>query len=281
MKTDDQSRFSGSNNIAVQSYRIDQFRDCVEAVYMVEAYSEVSLIVPPNQFTGLIFIRGDKGYYRTDKLIKGIRLEGIMLKSSHVKIVPDTKILGVRMFGNGHYPFLPFTGKDVVNRSIEVNLPEHNELIQQIMHSDNNEKAVLLISELLTRLYNPVRDKEAYLIKKFYTYMKSCQHCLPNIIDFCNTTNTNYSTLNRAFQKILGLSTKKFERLIKFRRALNVLVNTPDKLTNIGIDAGYFDQSHFIREFKHFMQIPPSEYLNFIKTNMEHRNFNDIELDVI
>ena len=31
-------------------------------------------------------------------------------------------------------------------------------------------------------------------------------------------------------------------------------------LTSIAYDCGYFDQSHFIREFKSFTGIAPSEY---------------------
>lgn len=281
MKKNLKSNSAEKNRVLVRSFDSHQFNDCVEAVYSVETFSEgISLIVPPNQFTGLIFLN-NTGYLRNGCDINGLRGEGIVLKSVHTKIYPNTRILGVRMYGSGLYSFIPYNGKDIIGKSISLYLPGHEELIEQIIFTEDTEKAVSLIFELLNRLYDPERDKETHLVKEFYVYMKSCKNILPNINDFCLQTNTNYSTLNRAFQKILGLSTKKFERLIKFRRAYHILINAPDRLTNIGIDTGYFDQSHFIKEFKFFMNMSPKEYLNYLKTNQEHQNFKNINLDVI
>lgn len=120
------------------------------------------------------------------------------------------------MYGGGLYPFISFNGKDIIGKSKPVGLPGYEEIIQKIMTSKDDEKAISLISELLTRLYDPDRDKETRLIQAFYAYMKSCKTIIPTIHDFCLQTDTNYSTLNHAFQRVLGLPTKKFERLIKF-----------------------------------------------------------------
>jgi len=38
-----------------------------------------------------------------------------------------------------------------------------------------------------------------------------------------------------------------------------------DNLTTIGIQSGYFDQAHFIREFKMFLNQTPSDYQALIK----------------
>jgi AraC-like DNA-binding protein len=282
MKNNLQKNRSEAGNVIVEAFEPKGFNDCIEAIYTVETFSEeVSLIVPPNQFTGLVFFLNNKGYHRNGNFIQGVRGEGIVLKSVHAKISPYTKILGVRMYGSGLYPFIPLNGKSIIGNSKPVSLPDHEELVLQILYSKDYSKAISLVSKLLSRLYDPGRDKETQLVKEFYVYMKSCKNILPNINDFCQQTSTNYSTLNRAFQKILGLSTKKFERLIKFRRAYHILINAPDRLTNIGIDTGYYDQSHFIREFKYFMNMPPKEYLNYLKTNQEYQNFKNINLDVI
>ena len=69
----------------------------------------------------------------------------------------------------------------------------------------------------------------------------------------------------------------KFERLIKFRKALDQVINAPETLSSVGVGSGYFDQPHFIKEFKYFMDMSPSEYLGLLKQNNEHRILRTID----
>lgn len=129
-------------------------------------------------------------------------------------------------------------------------------------------------------MYDQKRDEETRVLKEFYLNMKSGID-FKNIETFCRQTGTNYTSLNRAFGKILGISTKKFERLIKFRKTLDYLVNNPVKLSTVGIDSGYFDQSHFINEFKHYMNMSPSKYLSLLNKIEEHNIIRKIEFTLI
>ncbi len=89
-----------------------------------------------------------------------------------------------------------------------------------------------------------------------------------SIENYCKKTNTNYTTLNRNFSKIVGMTPKKFERLIKFRKSLCCLISSKDNFTNIGVNSGYFDQAHFIREFKKYLNQTPSHYQAVIKKGL-------------
>lgn len=70
----------------------------------------------------------------------------------------------------------------------------------------------------------------------------------------------------RIEQKFLantGLSIGAFSRKIRFQKAVNLLgqYNAEESLTGFGLSAGYYDQSHFISEFKEFTSVTPSVYL--------------------
>jgi AraC-like DNA-binding protein len=39
------------------------------------------------------------------------------------------------------------------------------------------------------------------------------------------------------------------------------LKNNFTSLTHLGLEAGYFDQSHFIRQFRNFADCTPSQYI--------------------
>lgn len=66
--------------------------------------------------------------------------------------------------------------------------------------------------------------------------------------------------INQIFHKAYGLSPKVFEKLIRFQETLTAM-RYEKKMTDIAADAGYYDQSHLIREFKGFMDMTPKRYV--------------------
>ncbi len=73
-------------------------------------------------------------------------------------------------------------------------------------------------------------------------------------------------TLERKFLNQVGLSPKQFAKIIQFQISLNKLTQaTFEKLTYVGLDSGFTDQSHFIRVFKKYTGQTPSYYLKNIE----------------
>lgn len=73
-----------------------------------------------------------------------------------------------------------------------------------------------------------------------------------------NQLHISQSPLEKRFRKVVGASPKKFASIVRFR---NILTNGfHSSLTGIGLDAGFYDQSHFIREFKRFTGDTPEHY---------------------
>ena len=68
-------------------------------------------------------------------------------------------------------------------------------------------------------------------------------------------------TLERQFTEKVGVPPKLFARFKRFHNALS-LINSqiPQSWSNIVYNCGYFDQAHFIKEFKTFTNNSPSEY---------------------
>jgi AraC-like DNA-binding protein len=60
------------------------------------------------------------------------------------------------------------------------------------------------------------------------------------------------------------VSPKTFSQIVQFQYAIN-LANTKNKLVDIALEAGYTDQSHFIKEFRKHTASIPSEFFHFNK----------------
>ncbi len=270
-----------TQNLSFRNYKPEQFTGCIESFWFVETFSEeVNIVIPPNQFIDWIFLLNDKGYFHNGNFITESRLEGIMLKPVYLGLPPGIKALGVRLYGNGLYPFVPLKGKDLINKNIAYANSAHENLIEGIKTASGDDATIKATYQLLNHTYSANREKETKLVKEFYAFLKANED-LSDIQTFCNLTKTNYTTLNRNFSKILGITAKKFERLIKFRKAVKALINSPERLTDVVVDSGYFDQSHFIKEFKHYMGMSPSEYLNLLNKDGEYQVVKKIELSVI
>lgn len=66
--------------------------------------------------------------------------------------------------------------------------------------------------------------------------------------------------LRRLSSDWLGMNTETFILYNKYLNALHLLHKPGLSLTQIGLQAGYYDQSHFIREFKSFTERTPGQY---------------------
>jgi len=74
--------------------------------------------------------------------------------------------------------------------------------------------------------------------------------------------------LERRFLERVGLSPKRFARLRRFARAVE-LAPGAGKLSEVAQEAGYFDQSHFIRDFRRFTGKTPGEHLTLAPPGRE------------
>ncbi|REA63775.1 AraC family transcriptional regulator [Dyadobacter luteus] len=72
-------------------------------------------------------------------------------------------------------------------------------------------------------------------------------------------TGLSSRQLRRLFDRYIGDSPKTFSKIIRFQNALEQKVNeSTDRNQSIPTEDHYYDQAHFIKEFKHFSGLTPS-----------------------
>ncbi len=67
--------------------------------------------------------------------------------------------------------------------------------------------------------------------------------------------------LERDFRKQIGISPKQLAKVLRLQTALKMLLDEKESLTNIAYESQYFDQAHFIKDFKEFIGTTPKEFL--------------------
>ncbi|WP_203256596.1 helix-turn-helix domain-containing protein [Hyunsoonleella ulvae] len=152
------------------------------------------------------------------------------------------------------------------------------------------QKGDQLLNKLETCV-NPqskIKEIELFLIDVFNTYHKKENDKWDAIIDelYYNFNSNTIETISkkanlslrqfeRGFKKQFGITAKEFQKITRFQNVIKQLLldKNPDYLNTV-LENGYFDQSHFIREFKSLTQQTPSEYFttkNF-KSHFYHKS---------
>jgi AraC-like DNA-binding protein len=69
------------------------------------------------------------------------------------------------------------------------------------------------------------------------------------------------SRLAAAFQEQIGVTPKRYARIHRFRRALDLLQRRPAGLSDLALRAGYYDHPHMDAEFRELAGLTPREFL--------------------
>ncbi|MDD3174738.1 MAG: AraC family transcriptional regulator [Herbinix sp.] len=83
-----------------------------------------------------------------------------------------------------------------------------------------------------------------------------------NVSKLVNTTGYSHCYVDRIFKNNVGVSVKKYASIIRLQQAIEIVKN--NKEDEVYERLGFYDQAHFIHEFKRFTSITPTV---FIKMN--------------
>jgi AraC-like DNA-binding protein len=87
------------------------------------------------------------------------------------------------------------------------------------------------------------------------------------VTDMVERTGVGERQLERLFKKYVGLSPKFFARVVRFSTIFQLIQQEDPGWAGLAYESGYYDQSHFIRNFKAFTGEDPSRY-GFDEKNM-------------
>jgi AraC-like DNA-binding protein len=111
---------------------------------------------------------------------------------------------------------------------------------------------------LINRLpMSRVDDKQIRAVVGFAFQQKG----VVEVADLADYANLSTRTLQRRFEEVVGYSPKVFARVVRFDYIKDELMFNPAlNLTDLAYRFGYFDQAHFIQDFKQLTGKTPSVF---------------------
>jgi AraC-like DNA-binding protein len=137
---------------------------------------------------------------------------------------------------------------------------EGAELEERMMLAPNHDARTEIIVEFLSmRLIRAVKPEPGVF--------KAIQHVIQNqglsrVSDLAEQSCLSSRQFERKFKAFSGISPKLAVRINRFQAALSTYADKNKSLTEIAYASGYYDQSHFIRDFKIFSGQHPRFYFS-------------------
>ncbi|MEM7798597.1 MAG: helix-turn-helix domain-containing protein [Chloroflexota bacterium] len=135
-----------------------------------------------------------------------------------------------------------------------------NALEKKILQASDTQKRIKVIEAFLFDRLNGKTTVD-HIVKTTVDLLLSTNGSTP-ISQLINQDLSKRRQLERKFVKQIGLSPKQLGKVIRLQSALKLLLNDEaESLTHIAYESDYYDQAHFIKDFKRFTGMNPSAFL--------------------
>lgn len=136
-----------------------------------------------------------------------------------------------------------------------------NELEQQMIQATDTQHRIKNIETFLLNILSENKTISK-IVKSTVDALLNTNGTIPiNVI--LKDDISKRRQLERHFRKQIGISPKQLSKAIRLQATLNLLLNKKsERLTDIAYESEYFDQNHFIKDFKDLVGFTPKEFLD-------------------
>ncbi|MCJ7936317.1 MAG: helix-turn-helix domain-containing protein [Chryseobacterium sp.] len=228
-----------------------------------EATPQVQTIVPDGCME-MIFHYGDLYHQYIDgKAVVQPRSCVFGQLTQPLKIEPTgiTGIFSVRFHHDGFVPFASIPIKEMDDKAVPLEKLfgiTGTELEENVFYASTvQEKIDFVEAFLLERLNTETIDR---IVQSTVDLLLKVNGQI-SVHELSAQTNINRRQLERRFSSAIGLSPKQLSKTIRLQATLKHLLNKEyTSLTTLAHESEYYDQAHFIKDFKEFTGLTPKEF---------------------
>jgi len=192
--------------------------------------------------------------------ISGMRTEYISIQAR----AAESEMLVIRFRPGMAWSFLHMPVLEIKDKVADAELVFGNELLsfreQLLEQAEPVQKFTIAEQYLLQRIKNHFEIHPAirYCISQIGSNPSQA-----SIREITHKTGYSSKHLISLFGKYAGINPKQYVSVLKFQQAVQLLEKNPGQInwTALALDCGYYDQAHFINEFKRFSGFNPSAYM--------------------
>jgi len=190
------------------------------------------------------------------------RIVGVMQGKFSAFLEGKGQVFGVKFKPGAFYPYLnsPVSNlTDGVFSFMEIFGADGKSLEEKILSHDDELKKIELAEKFL-RERMPERDENLVVIGEIVDLIVGDRE-ITKVDDILLQLKLNKRTLQRLFRQYVGVSPKWVIKRYRLHEAAEQFATSSvTDWPRLALDCGYFDQAHFIRDFKSIVGRSPAEY---------------------
>ncbi|MFD2035201.1 DUF6597 domain-containing transcriptional factor [Belliella marina] len=222
--------------------------------------------IVPDGTMKLIFHYGDTYKHHSNNgeitILPKCFLIGQLTKPYIVEPVGITGSFIVRFYPNGFLPFTTIPIKEIENTAVPlVKLfgKDGEEIGKNILNANSTSERINIIEAFLLKRLTDKQTIDNIVKSTVETILNANGQF--SVIEHSLQNNINRRQLTRKFSSTIGISPKQLSKTIRIQAALkSLLTKDVGKLTDLAYENEYFDQAHFIKDFKEFTGLTPKEF---------------------
>ncbi|MCE6990908.1 helix-turn-helix domain-containing protein [Dyadobacter sp. CY323] len=190
-------------------------------------------------------VHGPTDHFRRFSINQDFGIFGVYLYPFAIPVlfgIPSTEVI------NEMPDLITFLGKD------------GDKLENEMMLAPDNLVRVSILNAFLEKRLSSQPTREPAVFSVISQIIKG--NGIANVPELAAQSFLSTRQFERKFKAFSGFSPKLFTRIIRFHAAMDAYGDPDRSLTDIAYDCGYYDQSHFIHEFKTFSGEHPKVYFS-------------------
>jgi len=240
----------------------------VKSIWIMDNFekcdNDICIPLIPSGCAEIVFHLDGKGKYAAnnfnDYLITNASVSGQKLYHKNYYSINSSGILAVILQPDASNIILGMPSNLISNATINLmdvfgNSAQY--LLEQINDESDKNNMISIVEKFFLKKIKNLKDKRITQFVQETTIQGGCV----NLPQMASRLNLSLRQLERKVIESVGLSPKEFSRIIRFQKSLFVKQhNLKISLTTLSYECGYFDQSHFIKEFKSISGYAPKKF---------------------
>jgi AraC-like DNA-binding protein len=186
--------------------------------------------------------------------------------TSILEIAPTgvTGVVAARFHPHGLDPLLPVQIGGLEDKATALDIifgDEGAQFAANVLSARDNAARIAFIEVfLLSRLRSPVTTD--FISKSCVDAILATNGHL-DISELSGQLDIKRRKMERRFRSTIGLSPKQLSRAVRLQAAIRLLTGKKfSTLTDLALESGYFDQAHFIKDFREFTGTSPKSFFS-------------------
>lgn len=200
---------------------------------------------------------------------EGVRIWGVVTGRFTRILEGEGKVLGVKFRAGGFYPFYRKPVAGFMDRQLpfsDLFEKEKPTALASDILKPQEEKAMAQRAETFLLQYLPERDPK---IEELSNIVDTIQYdaSIIKVDDISEQFKIGKRTLQRLFRKYVGVNPKWVIQRYWLHEAAEKMANGgAENWPDLALELGYYDQAHFIRDFKSVVGQTPADYAGTLRS---------------